>query len=86
MKRANLRSTLSCALAAALLLAPHAALACSVCTGGQKAEVEWALLRGSLILSVLPLAAVGAGAWWVRRRARALAASAETAAAHASTS
>ena len=81
--RTLLRSRLSGVLAAALFLAPHAAHACSVCTGGNKAEVEWALLRGSLILSILPLAAVGWGAWFVRRRARALAAIAEAGAAQA---
>ncbi len=80
------RSKLHGALALGLLLAPRAALACPVCTGGQKDEVGWALLRGSLILSILPLAAIGAGAWWLRRRARAIAASTESAAAHASTS
>ena len=81
--RTAFRSGLSGALALGLLLAPRLALACPVCTGGQKAEVEWALLRGSLILSVLPLAAVGGGAWFVRRRARTLAAIAEARASQA---
>ena len=76
--RVSLRSGLQGALVAALLLAPRAALACAVCTGGQKQEVAWALLRGSLLLSVLPLLAVGAVAWWLRRRARAIAAGGAT--------
>jgi hypothetical protein len=75
---ATLRSWLQAALVALLLFAPRAALACPVCTGGQKEEVGRALLRGSVVLSLLPLAAVGAVAWWLRRRARMLAASAAT--------
>jgi hypothetical protein len=84
--RAALRSRLSGALVAALLLAPRAALACPVCTGGQKAEVGRAFFLGSVTLSMLPLLAIGAGVWWVRRRARAIAESSASAAAHASRS
>lgn len=72
MTRAALRSKLSGALAGALLLAPRAAQACPVCTGGQKEEVGRAFFAGSLVLSVLPLAVIGAGVWWLRRRARAI--------------
>ena len=86
MTRAALRSRLSGALALGLLLAPRAALACPVCTGGQKEEVGRAFFLGSVTLSILPLAAIGAGVWWLRRRARAIASSSETAAAHASAS
>ena len=68
------RSRLHGLLAVSLLLAPRAALACPVCTGGQKEEVGRAMLVGSLFLSVLPLVAVGAVAWWLRRRARTIAA------------
>ena len=81
--KTNRRSQLAAILAATFFFSPHAALACSVCTGGQKAEVQWAMLRGSVILSILPLAAVGGGAWFVRRRARALAAIAEARASQA---
>jgi len=84
--RAGLRSRLSGALALGLLLAPHAALACPVCTGGQKEEVGRAFFLGSVTLSILPLVAIGAGVWWLRRRARAIAASSGTATAHASAS
>jgi len=69
--RVSLRSALVVSFAAGLLAAPRVAQACSVCTGGQKEEVGRAFLVGSLFLSVLPLAAIGALAWWVRRRARA---------------
>ena len=70
--RSSLRPALHGLLAAALLLAPRLALACPVCTGGQKEEVGRALLVGSVILSVLPRAAIGTAVWWVRRRARAI--------------
>jgi hypothetical protein len=70
---ASLRSALCASFAAALFAAPRVAQACSVCTGGQKEEVGRAFLVGSLFLSVLPLAAIGALAWWLRRRSRALA-------------
>ena len=56
-----------------LLALPRAALACPVCTGGQSEEVGRAFFTGSVFLSVLPLAAIGAAVWWIRRRARALA-------------
>jgi predicted cobalt transporter CbtA len=69
----SFRSALQVLLAAALLAAPSVAHACSVCTGGQKEEVGQAFLIGSLFLSVLPLAAIGAVVWWLRRRSRALA-------------
>jgi membrane protein DedA with SNARE-associated domain len=70
--RSSLRFVLAPVLAAALLVAPRIALACSVCTGGQKEEVGTAFLVGSIFLSVLPLAAIGAVVWWLRRRARTL--------------
>jgi hypothetical protein len=56
-----------------LLLAPRAGLACSVCTGGERPDVGRAFLRGSLVLSMLPLAAAGGLAFWLRRRSRELA-------------
>ncbi|TFG97995.1 MAG: hypothetical protein E4H11_01095 [Myxococcales bacterium] len=68
----SFRSALQALLAAALLAAPRIVHACSVCTGGQKEEVNQAFLIGSLFLSVLPLAAIGAVVWWLRRRSRAL--------------
>lgn len=69
---AALRSALHALLVAALLVAPRVALACPVCTGGQKEEVGRAFLVGSLFLSVLPLVAAGAAIVWLRRRARAI--------------
>jgi hypothetical protein len=69
-----LRSLRMHALVALFVLAPRAALACPVCTGGQKEEVGRAMLFGSIVLSILPLLVVCAVAWWVRRRARTIAA------------
>jgi BioD-like phosphotransacetylase family protein len=73
---ATLRSGLHALLAAALCAAPRVALACPVCTGGQKEEVNRAFLVGSLFLSVLPLIAAGTLVFWLRRRARAIEATA----------
>jgi hypothetical protein len=61
------------AMCAALFL-PDPASACAVCTGGQSDEVRYALVWGSGFLSVLPLVLVGGLAWYVRRRAREIAA------------
>ena len=72
MTRAPLRTALHALVASLLLAAPRVALACPVCTGGEKEEVGQAFFVGSVFLSVLPLAVIGAAIWWVRRRARAL--------------
>jgi hypothetical protein len=58
----------------ALWLAPQAAQACSVCTGGQNDALRRAYLLGGLSMSALPLLAVTGLIFWLRRRARALAA------------
>ncbi|HSJ98811.1 MAG TPA: hypothetical protein VLC53_17175 [Myxococcota bacterium] len=63
------------ALAAALVLAVSAfasepAAACAVCTGKDDAAVSWAMLKGTALLSLTPLAVIGAGVWYLRRRAR----------------
>jgi len=59
---------------AALWLLPRAALACPVCGGGQKPAVGRAYLYGAWMMSAIPpLAALGM-AWFLRRRARTLAA------------
>lgn len=61
------------ALAAALLAGlagPEAARACAVCAGQDDAAVGLAMLKGSLLLSLLPLAMIGGGVWYLRRRAR----------------
>jgi hypothetical protein len=62
------------ALALAAGLAPEAAQACAVCAGQDSAAVSRALLKGTALLSLTPLAIIGAGVWYLRRRARQLAA------------
>jgi hypothetical protein len=59
---------------AAVLLAPDAARACAVCAGKDSAAVSWAMLKGTALLSLLPLGVIGTGVWYLRRRARQLAA------------
>jgi hypothetical protein len=59
-------------VAAALALAPGAALACSVCMAGRTEEQRNAFLATTGVLSALPLLMVGGLMWWLRRRARAL--------------
>lgn len=58
---------------AALLVAPDAARACAVCAGKDSAAVSWAMLKGTALLSLLPLGVIGTGVWYLRRRARQLA-------------
>ena len=60
-------------LAAVLSLAPQAAEACSVCTGGQNDALRRTYLLGGLSMSALPLLAATGLVIWLRRRARALA-------------
>ncbi len=67
----------------AALLAPAAARACAVCAGQDSAAVSWALLKGSALLSLTPLAMVGLAVWILRRRARRLAALPEAGQGHA---
>jgi hypothetical protein len=68
------RSLVPALLATALWLLPRAALACPVCGGGQKPAVGRAYLFGALTMSVIPLLVAVGVAWWMRRRARSLAA------------
>jgi hypothetical protein len=58
---------------AALVFAPRAALACSVCSAGREDETQAAFIGTTALLSVLPLALIGGFLWWVRRRSRELA-------------
>lgn len=62
------------ALALLWLAAPEAASACAVCTGGESDEVRYAFIWTTGFLSVLPLGIVGGVVWFLRRRARELAA------------
>jgi len=60
-------------VAAALWLLPHAALACPVCGGAQKPAVGRAYLLGGITISQIPPIFAAVVAWWMRRRALALA-------------
>jgi hypothetical protein len=61
------------AMCLALAVADPAA-ACAVCTGGQTDQVRYAFLWTTGLLSALPLGLIGGVVWFVRRRARELAA------------
>ena len=64
------RIAISLALAwLAIAVLPDAAAACSVCYAGAE-ESRKAFLFTTVLLSVLPLAMIGALAWWVWRSAR----------------
>jgi hypothetical protein len=56
------------------LASPDVARACAVCTGGQTDEVRYAFIWTTAFLSLLPPALIGGLIWFVRRRAREIAA------------
>jgi hypothetical protein len=58
--------------AIAIVATPRLAAACAVCQGGVGGGTSRAFAIGSLLLSVVPLAVVGAAVFYLRRRARAL--------------
>lgn len=57
-----------------ILIAPGLASACDGCLAAQSDSVQRAFIVASAFISVLPLAMVGGGVWWLRRRAQKLAA------------
>ena len=59
-------------LAAFLLLAPRASLACAVCMSGREEASKWAFIVTTIALSLLPVSLVGGMVWWIRRRLRQL--------------
>ena len=61
-------------LIGAALSAPDAARACSMCISAQDDAVQSAFAVASLFMTVMPLSAIGSLVWWLRRRARQLAA------------
>jgi hypothetical protein len=65
---------LATAVAIAAALLPEAASACTMCMAGQGGGTIRAFAIGSIALSVTPLVAIGAAVWYLRRRARQLAA------------
>lgn len=55
-------------MAVGLAWAPRAALACPVCFSTKSKEQEIAYLATTGFMTVLPLVAVAAVVWWLRRR------------------
>jgi len=72
LRSATLRDGL--AAAAALLAAPRTAGACAVCSANANDPASGAFLNGTLFLSLLPVGMFLGILWWIRRRARQLAA------------
>ena len=58
--------------AALVLLAPHAALACSVCIGGESADTRIAYRAMTAFMTFTPLVIVGGVIFWIYRRYKAL--------------
>ena len=61
-------------LAALVAALPRAAEACAVCLSGREDDNQRAFLAGTILLSTLPVAMIGGIAWYIRRRAREIAA------------
>ncbi len=61
------------AVVLAAVLLPELASACPMCIAGQGGN-QRAFAIGSIFLSITPLLAIGGMVWYLRRRARALAA------------
>jgi hypothetical protein len=68
------RALAAAALAALIAALPQAAAACAVCLTGREDDNQRAFLAGTILLSTLPVALIGGIAWYVRRRAREIAA------------
>jgi predicted cobalt transporter CbtA len=66
--------SLALLLGMVILVAPGLASACDGCLAAQSDSVQRAFIVASAFISVLPLAMVGGGVWWLRRRAQKLAA------------
>lgn len=71
MKHRNAAVAIAVVLAALVL--PELASACAMCIAGQGGN-QRAFAIGSIFLSITPLLAIGGMVWYLRRRARALAA------------
>jgi len=67
MRRWPLRSLLAASLLLVTALLPELAAACAVCTAGTGEDSRQAFIWTTVFMSVLPLAAIGAGVLWLRR-------------------
>jgi cbb3-type cytochrome oxidase subunit 3 len=56
------------------LALPDAARACPMCVSAQDEAVQTAFAVASLFMTAMPLSVIGGFVWWLRRRARKLAA------------
>ena len=65
---AAFRAARAALLVALLPLLPRAAEACAVCMSGREDDTGRALLKGTLLLSILPLAMLGGILLYLRRR------------------
>jgi hypothetical protein len=66
-------AVLAIAAVLAALVLPELASACPMCIAGQGGS-QRAFAIGSIFLSITPLLAIGGMVWYLRRRARAIAA------------
>jgi len=73
VRKTAVRNRIAQITAVLLLWWPEAAAACAVCFSGQGAdEARGAFRITTVVLTFLPLVAIGGAAWWLRRRAREL--------------
>ena len=70
--KTTLRPAFAAAFVAVAVATPRLAAACAVCMGGVGGGTQQAFAKGSLFLSVLPLAVIGTAVWYLRRRAKAI--------------
>lgn len=56
-------------VAAAMLLGPGLAAACTVCMGGQEEESRKAFVATTALMTFLPLSVIGIAVWWFLRNA-----------------
>jgi hypothetical protein len=66
----KLQTALATISTALIVATPRLAAACAVCLGGTGGGTARAFAIGTAFLSILPLAAIGAAVWYLRRRSR----------------
>lgn len=66
----RLRTVRAALSALALAAAPHAALACAVCTTASNERTRKAFFDTTIFLSLLPLGLAAPCLWWLARKGR----------------
>ncbi len=66
----SLQGVIRSFLAVLVVSSPEIAQACSVCSAGRDEATRVAFIGTTIFLSVLPLAVIGLGVLWLRRRLR----------------